>query len=354
MKKSISILGFLLFILSTFFDGNITQAAAVPQISIRYNTPSPLGASAAVRRTYNPCGRSVFAKLTALPAGSSVHMLMYSLSFIELVNKLKAIATAGRKVCIVVDRGQYNNATMQNRVNDLANQANITVRIIGRPRGNAGTTWQNEVTLHEKSTLLKNGENETLMLGSYNWSYAASERNFENCVFMEKKADGNEDINAVVNTAKTRFDELWKGSKRLRTVDPIEAPSDCLMTPPPPPAAVEEALDPGREGDEEEEKGRRDRRRGKAPTAAAPVAAESNIRGRSKGSGRKQEGKTHSALRRTGKEVVAGSRPEADGKIHPYYKGSPLRRDPRDKRSREKPAATSPAVTRLQTALIAE
>ncbi|MBM3611305.1 MAG: hypothetical protein FJX18_07315, partial [Alphaproteobacteria bacterium] len=183
-------------------------AAEVPQIFVRYNTPSQEGTG--VNPARNSCGSSILGKLNDLSAGSSVHMLMYSLSFNDLITKLKDIATPERKVCIIVDKGQYNSDAMKDRVNELASHANIRIRVIGKPRNESSVTWRNEITLHEKSTLLKDGDKETLMIGSYNWSFAASARNYENCIFMERKTGGNLDINNVIAAAKTRFDELWK------------------------------------------------------------------------------------------------------------------------------------------------
>jgi phosphatidylserine/phosphatidylglycerophosphate/cardiolipin synthase-like enzyme len=215
MKKSI----FICCLFLAFITINSVSFSASPQITLNYTSPG----------TTDYCKNTLSARLAALGVGHSAHINMYTLSNTDIIGYLRAFASRGGKICMVVDREQYNTSTgMGDKLRALSQHigGRVKIRLLGN-RGTGLNPWQNVKTLHEKVAILKNGESADVMIGSYNWTWTASDRNYENCMFL--KTGVNVDINGVVNRSKTRFDDLWRASQSINVGESRDL--ECLFTP---------------------------------------------------------------------------------------------------------------------------
>lgn len=207
MKNAI-LIGFLFFWAPSF---------AIPHITLKHTSPNKR----------DECKQTLFAKLSALSAGNSIHIAMYTLSNPDIIGFLRTFANNGGKICILVDEQQRETSRkMKDNLLTLAQHTHghVKVRVLGH-KGTGSTPWKNVETLHEKFAVLKKGESTELMIGSYNWTWTASDRNYENCMFLRRGE--NEDINNTILIAKSRFDELWRKSEA--TVLPSTQDLECLF-----------------------------------------------------------------------------------------------------------------------------
>lgn len=68
-------------------------------------------------------------------------------------------------------------------------------------------------SMHTKTAIFKIGGQRHLVMGSYNWTSAARDKNIENCIVITD--NGN---NEVINMAQAQFDRLWREKKSQRTL----------------------------------------------------------------------------------------------------------------------------------------
>lgn len=198
--------------------------------------------------TRDDCKLNLLPKILSSPDETTIHILMYSLTNLDIINGLKRVAREGKKICIVVDYNQYfynkdkSWSMYQNLVKLEAEYPDkIKIRTLGKPKG-VGITPSPHNTLHDKMAIIKQGKDYTMVTGSYNWTQYASKHNYEQCLFL--KNGDNEFINNVINQGKTRFNTLWEVSNPLperslhQTGKPdikipkgsLDAPEDCKIS----------------------------------------------------------------------------------------------------------------------------
>lgn len=215
MKKST----YICFFFSILFFYCTKVLSAAPQISMKNTSPGVM----------DYCKKTLNERLSTLGDGHSIHIAMYTLSSTDIIGYLRSFSTRGGKVCIVVDREQYNSSKdMGDRLRALSQHigGRVKIRLLGR-KGTAPNAWQNVQTMHEKFALLKGTASLDLMIGSYNWTWTASDRNYENCMFLKNGTNG--DINDVISSSKTRFDTLWRASESVNLGGSRDF--DCLFAP---------------------------------------------------------------------------------------------------------------------------
>lgn len=243
----------MILLLSIFLSSSFALKAAEKQIRFFAVNPGSV----------DPCKSKLTLKVNTAPVDSSIHILMYTLNDSSMVETLRRSAVAGKKVCIIVDEEQYNANrgkawAMSNRLRPLLSLPNVHIRMLGHMLL-PGEGSDQKKTHHDKMTIIKTPINlparprdtYDMMTGSYNWTYSASQRNFEQCLFM--KTGTNAEINDVIDAAKVRFDDLWSRSQPLTDIiinphartrasritirkvvatEPDISPADCRIMPP--------------------------------------------------------------------------------------------------------------------------
>jgi len=204
---------------------------AFSEITARFNTPISKRTIAGI-----PCQKMVIDTIGTLiakkPRKCKIQVAMYSLDNLSILNKLNEAIAEGIEVHILLDKEQ--NAQAIDRLSDTKINSfkgalktakkraqvarrnfleNAAVTIIGNPykKNVTGHEYDKIRVLHEKFSVYS-CEEETaatsaednpnaVILGSYNWTEAASETNYENCVKIQEEPD-------VIETFKARFEKI--------------------------------------------------------------------------------------------------------------------------------------------------
>ncbi len=184
----------------------------------------------------NTCKPKIISLLTAATQAAGrgtavvLKLSLYSLTDDDLVNGIRRAAQAGARVLLILDYASFQKDKLAklNYLGDirewslykLFQTANVTARWIGTA---PGTPLMSSITMHEKVGIFKIGDATSVIMGSYNWSYMASTRNFENCLEIKTEPRFNA-LNYLTTLFENRFDALW-GVARAFPADTFEAPA---------------------------------------------------------------------------------------------------------------------------------
>jgi len=219
----------LIFIIFLIFLAFCPKAFS--EITVGFNIPSSKRAGVGI-----PCQKMVIDAISMLiakkPRKCKIQVAMYSLDNLSILNKLNEAITQGIEVHVLLDKEQ--NIQAIDRLSDAKIDSfkgalktakkraqvarrnfleNAAVTIIGNPykKGVAGHEYDKIRVLHEKFSIYT-CEEETaaisaednpnaVILGSYNWTEAASETNYENCVKIQEEP-------GIIETFKARFEKI--------------------------------------------------------------------------------------------------------------------------------------------------
>lgn len=238
---------FLAFLIFISFSSSVLS-----EVTIGFNTPS----SKRPHGTGIPCQQMVLDTIDMLiskkPRKCKIQIAMYSLDNLRILNKLNEAIGEGVEVDLLLDQEQntqtidrlseakiksYRDPLLSSRRQartareDLLTNAN-SAAIIGKSF-QKGQPYNQTRVLHEKFSVYTcegaagsgDGNPDTIILGSYNWTEAASEVNYENCIKIQDDPDS-------IDAFKARF----QGILTMETVaappaTPAAAKSAVAVTP---------------------------------------------------------------------------------------------------------------------------
>lgn len=168
------------------------------------------------------CVKAVFARTQSIAEAievsigetqASLNAALYSFSSQRLSKALHDAQERGVHVRLLVDRGKYedNQATRE-----LLLKAPLHFRV-ARGRDGAGSK------MHHKFVLL---DDRTVLTGSYNWTFASEEQNYENLLILQDRT--------LIDQYRQEFDSLWASADEvqgLESTDWIHAPGQEPLLP---------------------------------------------------------------------------------------------------------------------------
>ena len=119
----------------------------------------------------------------------SIHAALYRFNNQRLAHALQQAHTRGAEIRLVIDRNKYEESQSTRRI--LA-ESSFPFRLT-YGRDGAGSK------MHHKFVLL---DELTVVTGSYNWTFASEEQNYENLLILRDPR--------LVATYREEFDALWE------------------------------------------------------------------------------------------------------------------------------------------------
>jgi phosphatidylserine/phosphatidylglycerophosphate/cardiolipin synthase-like enzyme len=125
---------------------------------------------------------------------SSIDAALYRFNSRRLSKALREAKARGVAVRLIVDRGKFEDSEA---TRDLLSDAPFRFRIT---QGRNGARSK----MHHKFVLL---DNRTVLTGSYNWTFASEERNYENLLILQD--------HLLVDLYRGEFDSLWTSAEEV-------------------------------------------------------------------------------------------------------------------------------------------
>lgn len=138
-------------------------------------------------------------------ARRELRVAMYTLTSKEIADGILALHQGGRvKVRVIFDRNQATSKFNKSDKSQMLIDAGVSVRLLGDQQAE----WDSP-KMHHKFAVI---DDATVVTGSFNWTVAADEKNFENLIFLR---------NDPLTTAKflAEFDWMWEYAEALGARD---------------------------------------------------------------------------------------------------------------------------------------
>jgi len=131
-------------------------------------------------------------------AQASIDAALYRFNSQRLVRALDAAQQRGVRVRLVIDRNKYE-------------QSSATRQLLPKERFSYQLTYGRDGAgskMHHKFVLL---DHSVLLTGSYNWTFASEERNYENLLVLRESK--------IVEAYSQEFEALWSEAEEAHPVE---------------------------------------------------------------------------------------------------------------------------------------